>query len=127
MAEAFRIDFDTSALDAALDNLSERVKEQVRPAAQAGAQVLYDEVRFRVPVSSGKLRAAIYQAFSQDNSKDGTATYHISWNARRAPHGHLIEFGTVKMAARPFLRPAYDAASAKALEAAKARLVEGMK
>ena len=138
MADAFRIDFDTAALDAALDDLTESIKEQARPAAQAGAEVFYREVLARVPVSTkvrkskgktytpGALKASIYQAYSKDNSSDGKATYHISWNARKAPHGHLVEYGTVKMAARPFIRPSFDAKQAQALEAAKAKLEEGM-
>lgn len=32
-----------------------------------------------------------------------------------APHAHLVEFGTVKMSAEPFLRPAWDATKDQAL------------
>lgn len=32
-----------------------------------------------------------------------------SSKAAAAPHGHLVEFGTVKMAPRPFMRPAITA------------------
>jgi hypothetical protein len=88
-----------------LDDLQAACEEDVRPAAQAGAQVYYDEARVRVPVRKsarvykgktyqpGALKAAIYQAYSKDNSAKGRATFHISWNARKAPHGHLIEHG----------------------------------
>lgn len=138
MADSFRIDFDTSELDAALDRMAEGIQEQVRPAAQAGAQVLYEEVLARVPVSAeprtvkgktyqpGALKRAVYQTYSQDSSQNGKATYHISWNRSKAPHGHLVEFGTSKMEARPFLRPAYDAKYQEALQAAKDRLAEGV-
>ncbi|HEV2612539.1 MAG TPA: HK97-gp10 family putative phage morphogenesis protein [Noviherbaspirillum sp.] len=138
MADAFKIDFDLSGINAALDNLADGVKEHVRPAAQAGAQVLYREVLQRVPVAKeartvkgktyqpGTLKASIYQAYSDDNSRAGQATYHISWNRRKAPHGHLIEFGTSRMEAQPFLRPAYDAAHKAALEVARDRLAAGV-
>jgi HK97 gp10 family phage protein len=133
----FTVKFDPSGLHVALDKLQAGANEQVRPAAQAGAQVLYDEVLLRVPVSKsvrkykgktytpGGLKASIYQVFSQDNSADGRATYHVSWNYKKAPHGHLVEYGTSRAPAHPFLRPAYDAKAKAALEAAKDKYEEG--
>ncbi len=83
-----------------LDEIQGDVSGAVRPAAQAGAQVLYEEVKRNVEALgkvSGKLRQAIYQAFSKDNSVDGKkATYHISWNAKKAPHAHLVEYGHIQ-------------------------------
>lgn len=135
----FSIKFDAAGLNGALDELAKGAAEQVRPAAQAGAQVLYDEVQARVPVKAkattrkgkvlppGALKASIYQVYSKDNSGSRHATYHVSWNAKKAPHGHLVEFGTSRMAARPFLRPAYDAKVKEALETANRAWNEGTK
>lgn len=119
---AFSIRFDATAADAGLDQIGEEMKARLRPAAQAGAQVLYDETRLRVPVRSGLLRSAIYQVFSQDNSDPTRATYHVSWNARKAPHGHLVEFGTSRAPAHPFLRPAFETMQGRALQAARDKL-----
>lgn len=131
------IQFDAAQALAGLDQIASEMLSEVRPAAQAGAQVLYDEVKARVPVSSkvrkrkgkvikpGALRDSIYQVFSKDNSDESRSTYHVSWNYRKAPHGHLVEFGTVNAPARPFLRPAYDAKQTEALDAARRRFVEG--
>lgn len=129
---SFSIKFDTSKLDAALDSLGAAATKNVRPAAQAGAQVLYDEVLVRVPVNSkivkkkggreilpGALKASIYQVYSKDHSDGEKATYHVSWNYRKAPHGHLVEFGTSRAPAHPFLRPSFDAKAGVALTAAK--------
>ena len=95
------------------------VPKLCRPAAQAGAQVFYDEVRSRVAalgdkpeqaaaeagvrVGTGNLLRAIYQAYSEDKSVGGKKAYVISWRTGRAkkgaggltiaPHGHLVEFG----------------------------------
>jgi HK97 gp10 family phage protein len=33
-----------------------------------------------------------------------------------SPHAHLLEFGTVKMSARPFIRPAWDQTQGEALK-----------
>lgn len=95
------------------------VPKLVRPAAQAGAQVFYDEVRTRVAalgdapekaaaeagmqVGSGRLYKAIYQGYSKDKSINGKSAYVISWRTGKstegsgglttAPHGHLVELG----------------------------------
>lgn len=130
-----KITFDKGALDVALSAMEADVSAAVRPAAQAGAQVVYEAVQRNVAAigtKTGNLRRAIYQAFSADNSEDGIkATYHISWNKRKAPHGYLVEYGHIQrykviigrdgkfytdkkhplpspkhVAAQPFLRPA---------------------
>ena len=137
-ANSVTVSFDTGGLFAALDKMHAGLVAEVRPAAQAGAQVLYEEVKLRAPVGKaphksksgriiqpGALKASIYQVFSQDNSSATRSTYHISWNARKAPHGHLVEFGTRRAPAHPFLRPAYEAEKERALQAAKARYLSG--
>lgn len=137
MSGSFFIKFDSTILNGALDDMAKGSAEQVRPAAQAGAQVLYEEVKLRAPVAKkpvvrkgkvlqpGALKASIYHVFSRDNSSAGKAEYHISWNAKKAPHGHLVEFGTSRAPAHPFLRPAYDAKVKEALQAANAAWEEG--
>lgn len=143
----FTITCDTDALDRMLDALATDVEEAVRPAAQAGAQVLYNAVKgnvAKIGSVSGSLQRSIYQAYSKDNSGEGRATYHISWNAAKAPHGHLVEYGHIQkytvfvgkdgkwrtdklnpletprqVAARPFVRPAmamFGAAQSAAID-----------
>ena len=152
MGSAFEMSVDMSDIFTKLDALDVDARGLMRPAAQAGAQVFYDEVLLRVPVATktvkrksgkviapGALKASIYQAYSADNSSDRTATYHISWNARKAPHGHLIENGHWMrvvgkdgpmqpkwVAAIPFIRSSYDAAGSRAEQAVVARIDRGM-
>jgi HK97 gp10 family phage protein len=131
----FGLEFDTSAINAALDKLQADAGEHVRAAAQAGAQVLYEEARLRSPVSKhahwfygthqkyfftpGSLRNAIYQVYSEDNSQPGVkATYHISWNHQKVPYGFMVEYGTSRAPAHPFIRPAFDSAKSESLQAA---------
>lgn len=132
----FSITFDTNAFLSQLDEKKSEISEALRPAAQAGAQVLYDEVKrnvAKIGKKTGNLSSSIYQVYSKDNSIDGQIhRYHISWNAKKAPHGHLVEYGHVQryvtvidkrtgewvtlkskplpapkvVGARPFLRPA---------------------
>lgn len=113
----------TTGLEAAMEKYAEHLKTSVvRAGTQAAAQEFYDEARVQVPVKSGKLRSAIYQVYSESNSGDGKATYHISWNKKQAPHGHLIEFGANGRAAKPFLAPAYEAKQGAAYQAARDKM-----
>lgn len=149
-AQSVTFSMDTTGLMQWLNELEAEAQAAVRPAAQAGAQVLYDEVKrnvARLKRKTGNLERAIYQAFSPDNSVEGRVTYHVSWNRRKAPHGHLVEFGHLQryevsfdpntkrftthkdrplpapkqIAAKPFVRPAM-AKFPQALEAAKEEL-----
>jgi hypothetical protein len=93
------ISVDLSGLHSMLDEMGDEAEAAARPAAQAAAQVLYDEVKRNVGSlgrKTGNLYNSIYQAYSEDHSGPGSATYHISWNLRKAPHGHLIEFGHIQ-------------------------------
>ena len=131
--------FDFSKIAKKLDGMAQAAERATRPAAQAGAQVFYDEVKQRVPMSAkphksgkktynpGTLRKAIYQAFADKESGDGKAMYRVSWNKTHAFYGRFVEFGTSKMAAKPFLRPAYDAARARALQAVQERMAAEVK
>lgn len=82
--------------DLGLDALEAASLEAVRPAAQAGAQVFYDQVKAnvaRLRRVTGNLSSAIYQAYMAEASSPSHASYRISWNKTKAPHGHLVEFG----------------------------------
>ena len=142
----FALRLDLSSLDDQLDADADASDAAARPAAQAAIQVFYDEIRANVAKlkrHTGNLQASIYQVFSKDNSGQGFATYQASWNAKKAPHGHLVEFGYLQrfevtydpvtkrftthkdrplaqpkqIAAHPFVRPAFAKAEA-ALDAA---------
>lgn len=134
--------FDTKELESALTQIAKDAGEFVRPAAAAGASVLYSEAKERVPVSekghwfygthskyyfdAGTLKNSIYYTFSKDNSQEGRATYHVAWNHQKAPYGFMVEYGTSRAPAHPFLRPAYDAVNNLALTVAKDKFAELM-
>lgn len=87
---------DLSGLESLMQELGDEAEQVVRPAAQAAIQVLYDAVKSNVaaiPRVSGNLARSIYQAYSEENSGPTLATYHLSWNAKTAPHGGLVEYG----------------------------------
>ena len=130
--------FDDSQLMAGLDALQDKIQAAVRPTAQAGAQVFYDEVRLRAPIGTevhgykghpkayapGNLRDSIYQVYSKDHSTETTAHYQVSFNRKKAFYGWFVEFGTAKRAATPYIRPAYDTQKQPALDASKLKLLE---
>ena len=90
----------------------------------------------------GLLSHAMYLVYSEAKSGNGIFTYTVSWNATKAPHGHLIEFGhwrthvvykaaigewysdlraplanPIWVPARPILRPTMDAYGSLTLKA----------
>lgn len=145
----FGITVDLGDFERAMDLTANEAEAAARPAAQAAAQVLYEAVTRNVAGikrHTGNLASSIYQAYSADNSTPGCAVYHVSWNAKKAPHGHLVEFGHLQryevtrtrrgfvthkdrplatpkqVAAKPFIRPAMDK-FAQAQEAARVRFL----
>jgi HK97 gp10 family phage protein len=128
---AFRLSIENpEALTATIDSLSQVASESVlRQATVAGARVIFDEVKLRAPVGDatwergkqkrypGFLRDNLLIAFDKERSAEGLrATYLVTWS-KDAFYGRFLEYGTSKMAARPFLRPAYDATKAAAAQA----------
>jgi hypothetical protein len=99
-ANIFSMVFNVQQVESFVDMLAEDLAQAVRPAAQAGAQVLYDQVKINVSSinrKTGSLAESIYQVYSNRISKPGeSAYYHISWNGSKAPHGHLVEYGHIK-------------------------------
>lgn len=143
---AFALRLNLADFEKQLDADADNFEAAARPAAQAAIQVFYDEIRRNVSKlrqHTGNLASSIYQVYSQDNSGQGYATYQASWNAKKAPHGHLVEFGHLQrfevtydpatkrftthkdrplaspkqIAAKPFVRPAFAKAE-QALDAA---------
>lgn len=148
MADSLKASFDSSEWDRFFEKMTGPVRESLaRRMGVEGGTILRDEAKQLAPVgraeakyfrqfggslTPGLLKSAIYLAFSSTRSTTDVFTYHISWNAKKAPHGHLVEFGHwmpylvvfskgygwktftnqpmagKKVAATPFLRPAYE-------------------
>lgn len=90
---------DLGGLGAMLEELGDRAEAAARPAAQAAAQVIYEQVKInvrRLGRKTGLLESSVYQAFWGKASGPGHATYRISWNKQKARHGHLVELGYIQ-------------------------------
>jgi hypothetical protein len=146
MANVKRTSVDISAVIGGLDKLAAVQESIARSMGAAMGIEVRDEAKVRVPVGTdeggsitpGLLQSAIYVAYDDQRRllNPGAYRYTVSWNSKKAPHGHLIEFGhwmpyqyartasgdyyTPKplislegngfwVNARPFLGPAFDA------------------
>ena len=126
---SFNIDLSQLAgLREAVRQFGDVISNEVAIEGAAGmALVIYEDARSRVPVSGaphyfygrnskktgvryliqpGTLKAAIYRVFSPERSTHTHKLYRISWNHTKAPHGAMVEFGTSRAPAHPFMRPA---------------------
>lgn len=83
-----------------LDQLDALAQEAIRPLAQAATQVIYNRAKVNVQglgKETGNLARSIYQYHSMEKSRPGLrAEYHVSWNHKKAPHGHLLEYGWIQ-------------------------------
>jgi len=139
-------------LTKALNDLPDRVaKNGLRAAVYAGAKVIRTEARRRAPVAKtlprqgqpkpGTLRRAIIMKHLREQSGRHRQAFAVTVRrgkkyrnqgkkknlSQDAWYWHFIEFGTVKMAARPFLRPALESKRVQAVTAIKDKLAERIK
>lgn len=123
-------------LAAALKQLPKNVaRKHLRGATAKGATVIRKKARELAPVDTGEMRKDIlvkrersegdhvakYSVFVRSGKKSRLA------GAKRDMHKDsfywkFLEFGTAKMAARPFMRPAYEAEKEAAVDAIGAEL-----
>jgi HK97 gp10 family phage protein len=73
-----------------------------------GAKTVSKESQRRAPRREGTLKKAHKARVSKRRRKDGAGAFSAI-DRKIAPHAHLVEYGTVKMKAQPFFRPAVDA------------------
>lgn len=128
-------------LQARLLALPEALAERaLRPATAAAARVIRDEAVDSAPVyhgdvqqghpPPGTLRRSIFHMYLPERSSAHRVVFGVGVRRKDAgdPTGkgafywHMVEYGTSKMPAHPFLRPAYEKKVAEAFEVMKQRL-----
>lgn len=134
-------------LQQALKQLPDRIaKNALRGSVSAGAAVIRKEARDHAPVyqeqvqaghpPAGTLKRAVYQKQINELSNAVKQTFFVGVRAgkkyqKQGKNGQLsqdayyaswIEFGTSKMSARPFMRPAFEGKKTAAVEAIRAYL-----
>ncbi len=109
-----------------LKRLPDRVQKRVVVGAvRASAKPIIKEARRLVPKRTGNLAKSI--GVNQRRTKG--SLLHFSISPRRGGkydgwYGHFLEFGTSKMTARPFLRPAFENKGEESIKAAKAYMAK---
>lgn len=78
------------------------------------------------PFEPGTLREAIYRVYSRERSSGTAKTYRVSWNHKKAPYGFMVEFGTARAPAHPFMTPAFGHIR-EAIDAGKTRMAERLR
>ena len=127
-------------LNAALLELPLKIRGRpLRAAVAKAAKVVRDEARRKAPVDTGLLKREIIHTRSRSQSAEGRETYIVlirqlmkkyadTRRNRRAGrvgkrykvegqafYWKFLEFGTSKMSARPFLRPAFESRQQEAV------------
>ena len=136
-SKTFSVTTDLSAFVGLMDDVVAASHDAVVPAAAAGSELIFRATLQATPhgekghwfsggkkggkgrywFSAGNLRASIYQVLSKDNTGPGYATFHISWNYKKAPYAYMVHNGTSKAAAVPFVTMGRDRAAAPAQDA----------
>ena len=126
-------------LDKRLKQFPQRIQNRIlRGAFAAGARVIQREAKARAPIADratpkafrGQLRANI--VVRSKRSPKGAIAYVTlrqkgkAGNPDNAYYGRFVEFGTSKMAAQPFMRPAFEAKHREALDRIKRQLARGI-
>lgn len=140
MAKTFSVE-NADALSQALLDLEQAVSEStLRQAAAAGATVFKNEVFRYVPRDTWDLASGLTVAYLPEDSATGRlATYETVFVGDTRPKGKKgkkvsrralagwLENGTSKMAARPFVRPSFEARKEDAAAAANKVIFDALK
>jgi HK97 gp10 family phage protein len=94
-----------AALTARLEKLADAARNRVTVAIREELQGAADQARADVPVRTGALRDSIRVEIGQA----GISGQLIA-GGKKAPHAHLVEFGTRKAVPHAFLFPAGEQA-----------------
>ena len=112
---------DNKALIKALNQFPIRIQKNVMVGAiRAGSNVVRDEARRLAPADTGNLKKSI--ATIRRKGDRNTVQFSVTpskGGKNNGWHAHFLEFGTSKMSAKPFLRPALDTKQDEVLQVIK--------
>lgn len=114
--------FKTDDLLKALKQFPQNIQKNVLTGAvRAGTKPIVDEAKSNVPKDTRNLEKSIGVVKRREKDK---SKVRFSVTPRRGGkfdgfYAHMIEFGTSKMPAQPFMRPAFESQDKQSIEAAK--------
>lgn len=88
-------------LESRLPEIIAELLPAIEAAERAGAEVIAQAAKARVPVDSGRLRNAIHVETGPDGA-------YVVAGDREAFYGHIVEHGGVNHSPHPFLVPALE-------------------
>ena len=95
-------------LEKQANQLIKEVNDEKQKLLLAQAKIVRDRIKARAPLGpTGNLKKSTY-AVAMPASLSGPAVAFAGIRPRKAPHAHLVEFGTSRAPAHPFIRPAWD-------------------
>ena len=123
----------------ALEELPDQIaRKTLRKAVSSAAALVRDEAKSRAPVDTGEMRRdimvkkgrgdrfkAVYEVFVRSGKKSRLAGKRRNVQ-RDSFYWRFVEFGTSKMAARPFMRPAFEAKKDAAIDMVRDTIREGL-
>ena len=126
------MDESFKAIQQKLKHLPLQAKEKLLTGAtRAAANVVRDEAKENVPIDTGLLKRSIK---TQKGRKADNGLYEIKYyvvvkskvkytllktkHTGAAYYARMIEYGTIKMQAQPYMRPAFDNADTRSIKAA---------
>lgn len=114
-----------TAIKDAAKYVQKAVGDALEEITTDGALVIENEAKTLCPVRTGTLRRSIHH---QTVEKDAVhARVEVGPNV---PYAAFVEYGTSRMSARPYMRPAFDTKAADARQVmitdARARIVEAL-
>ncbi len=104
-----------------LGQLADQGKKVESAALRKGGDVMKEAIEQEAPVQSGKLRRSIKRSGVRE---DVDGRYVLVWPS--AFYAHMIEFGTHKMRANPFMARGYESARGETLAVVLAELRKGL-
>jgi HK97 gp10 family phage protein len=110
-------------------------RKALRSAVGAAAGLIRDQAKATNPDDTGRTDRALYAKQIREKSSDFQQTYYVGVRSgkgerkknRDAWYWRLVEFGTLKMPARPFMRPAFESQKFKAVDLIAARIARRLK
>ena len=113
-----------------LDNLLTEVAKLGQEAAKTentalreAGEIVKDAIKNITPERTGRLKRSI--ALSRVKTKDGVKFIEVA-PGKDAYWSRFVEFGTVKMKAKPFMAPGFESSKAQAMEAIEQELKKGL-
>lgn len=106
MTTAGSISFSIEGFDElvkALAKFPDDAAEVMASSVMQGALIVQDDAKVRCPVDTGTLKRSIHSEFEEQTPNSASAVVGTD-----VEYGKYVEFGTSRMSAQPYLRPAVD-------------------